>query len=161
MNTQELHANVKLDLRGLTCPAPLLGAKRVVNDLKQGQILLLLSDCPGTRDDLFSWAEQTHNQVVRTEAMTDGGTGYYILKGKGETCPANVILDIRGVVCPGPIVEAKKLLNGMNTGEVLKLVSNCPGIKSDIIGWSDQTGVKIIESVEVAAGEFEFYLQKN
>jgi len=161
MNTQDLHANVKLDLRGLTCPAPLLGAKRVVNDLKQGQILLLVSDCPGTRDDLFSWAEQTHNQVVKTETMAEGGTGYYILKGKGETFAANVILDIRGVVCPGPIVEAKKLLNGMNTGEVLKLVSNCPGIKSDIIGWADQTGMKILETVEVAAGEFEFFIQKN
>lgn len=93
--------------------------------------------------------------------MADGGTGYYILKGKGEAFAANVILDIRGVVCPGPIVEAKKLLNGMNTGEVLKLVSNCPGIKSDIIGWADQTGVKILDTMEVAAGEFEFFLQKN
>ncbi|HET7831657.1 MAG TPA: sulfurtransferase TusA family protein [Gallionella sp.] len=161
MNTRELQANVTLDLRGLTCPAPLLGAKRVVNDLKQQQILLLLSDCPGTRDDLFAWAEQTHNQVVKTEAMPNGGTGYYILKGKGETHKPNVILDIRGVVCPGPIVEAKKLLNGMNSGEVLKLVSNCPGIKSDIIGWAEQTGVKILETVEVAAGEFEFFLLKG
>jgi TusA-related sulfurtransferase len=161
MNTQDLHANVKLDLRGLTCPAPLLGAKRVVNDLKNEQILLLLSDCPGTRDDLFAWAEQTHNQVLKTEAMPDGGTGYYVMKGKGEAHKANVVLDIRGVVCPGPIVEAKKLLNGMNSGEVLKLVSNCPGIRSDIVGWASTTGVKIIDTIEVAAGEYEFFLQKG
>jgi TusA-related sulfurtransferase len=161
MNTRDLHANVKLDLRGLTCPAPLLGAKQVVNDLKNEQIVLLLSDCPGTRDDLFAWAEQTHNQVLKTEAMPDGGTGYYIMKGKGEARKANVILDIRGVVCPGPIVEAKKLLNGMNSGEVLKLVSNCPGIHSDIMGWANSTGVKIIDTIEVAAGEHEFFLQKG
>lgn len=161
MNTRDLHANVKLDLRGLTCPAPLLGAKRVVNDLKNEQILLLLSDCPGTRDDLFAWAEQTHNQVLKTEAMPDGGTGYYVMKGKGEAHKANVILDIRGVVCPGPIVEAKKLLNGMNSGEVLKLVSTCPGIHSDIVDWANTTGVKILDTVEVAAGEFEFFLQKS
>jgi len=160
MNSQNLHANIKLDMRGLTCPAPLLGAKRVVDDLKNEQILLLISDCPGTRDDLFAWAEQTHNNVMQTEAMPDGGTGYYIKKGTGQAHKANVILDIRGVVCPGPIVEAKKLLNGMNAGEILKLVSNCPGIRSDITGWANMTGVKILETTEVSSGEYEFFLQK-
>lgn len=161
MNAQHLHANVKLDMRGLTCPAPLLGAKRVVDDLKQEQVLLLISDCPGTRDDLFAWAEQTHNKVAKTEAMPDGGTGYYIKKGLGEARKANVILDIRGVLCPGPIVEAKKLLNGMNAGEVLKLVSNCPGIRSDIAGWAEMTGVRILDTIEISAGEYEFLLQKT
>jgi len=161
MSTQKLHANVKLDMRGQTCPAPLLGAKRVVDDLKKEQILLLISDCPGTKDDLFSWAEQTHNKVLKTEAMPDGGTGYFVMKGQGASNKANVILDIRGVHCPGPIVEAKKLLNGMQTGEILKLISNCPGIRSDIVGWADTTGIKIISSVEAAAGEYEFFLQKG
>lgn len=161
MNTQNLHANIKLDMRGLTCPAPLLGAKRVVDDLKNEQILLLMSDCPGTRDDLFSWAAQTRNNVLKTEAMPDGGTGYYIMKGTGPIHKANVILDLRGVVCPGPIVEAKKLLGGMNSGDILKLVSNCPGTRSDIVGWADATGVKILDTIEASAGEYEFFLQKG
>ena len=161
MSNKNLHPNVKLDLRGLTCPAPLLGAKRVVDDLKKEQILLLISDCPGTKDDLFAWAEQTHNDVLKTETMPDGGTGYYIMKGKGAEQKANVLLDIRGVLCPGPIVEAKKLLNGMNSGEILKLVSNCPGIRSDIVGWAEMTHVKILSTVEVAACEYELFLQKG
>lgn len=161
MNTQNLLPDIKLDMRGLTCPAPLIGAKSVVDDLKKEQILLLISDCPGTQDDLFAWAEQTNNKVFKTEAMPDGGTGYYIMKGKGAECKANVILDIRGVLCPGPIIEAKKLLNGMNPGEILKLVSNCPGIRSDIVGWASMTDIKIIDTVEVAAGEYEFFLQKG
>lgn len=161
MNTQNLHAKIKLDMRGLSCPAPLLGAKRVVDDLKNEQVMLLISDCPGTRDDLFAWAEQTHNNVVATEAMPDGGTGYYIKKGMGTAHKANVILDIRGVVCPGPIVEAKKLLNGMSAGEVLKLTSNCPGIRSDIIGWAGMTGIRILDTIEISPGEYEFFLQKR
>lgn len=160
MNTKDLHANVTLDMRGLSCPAPLLGAKRVVNDLANEQILLLISDCPGTRDDLFAWSEQTGNQIMKTETLSDGGTGYYVMKGKGEAHEANVLLDIRGVVCPGPIVEARKLLNGMNTGEILKLVSNCPGIQSDIVGWAEMTGVKLLDTVEIASGEHAFFLQK-
>ena len=157
MNT----ANVVLDLKGLTCPGPLLGAKRMVDDLEPGQVLLLISDCPGTPDDLFAWAKQTGNQVLNTEKMAEGGTGYYIQKGKGSAHAANVLLDIRGVHCPGPIVEAKKLLNGMQSGEILKLISNCPGIHSDITGWASATGMKILETVEIDSGEFEFYIQKG
>lgn len=160
MNTQDMHANVVLDMKGLTCPAPLLGAKKIVDDLVEGQTLLLMSDCPGTGDDLLAWARQTDNQVLKTEQVAGGGTGYYIKKGKGKSHKVSVLLDIRGVVCPGPIVEAKKLLNGMNAGEILKLVSNCPGVQSDIAGWVAATGFKLLDTVKVAAEEYEFYVQK-
>lgn len=155
-----MHANVVLDMKGLTCPAPLLGAKKIVDDLSEGQTLLLMSDCPGTGDDLFAWARQTGNQVLKTEQVAGGGTGYYIKKGKGNPHTVSILLDIRGVVCPGPIVEAKKLLNGMKVGEILKLVSNCPGIQSDITGWIAATGFNLLDTVKVAAEEYEFYIQK-
>jgi tRNA 2-thiouridine synthesizing protein A len=161
MSHQNLDANVKLDMRGLSCPAPLLGAKRIINDLQNEQVLLLMSDCPGTGDDLFAWTEQTGNQVMRTESLADGGTAYYIRKGTGEPVKANVVLDIRNVVCPGPIIEAKKLLNGMNKDEVLKLISNCPGIHSDIVDWAAATGVKILSISEIAAEVYAFYLSRG
>ncbi len=161
MSTQALHANVVLDLKGSVCPGPLLGAKQMVDELVPGQVLLLVSDCPGTEADLFAWAKQTGNQVLKSEKHADGGTGYYIQKGKTSAHKVNVLLDIRGVHCPGPIVEAKKLLNGMNSGEVLKLISNCPGIRSDITGWAAATGMKIVDTIESASGEFEFYIRKG
>lgn len=161
MSNKTIHTDVTLDLKGLTCPGPLLGAKRMVDDLNAGQVLLLVSDCPGTHDDLLAWAKQTGNQVLKTEKLTEGGTGYYIQKGQSGEHKANVLLDIRGVHCPGPIVEAKKLLNGMSKGEILRLISNCPGILSDIGGWADATGMKVVDTVEVGAGEYEFYIQKG
>jgi TusA-related sulfurtransferase len=160
MSTHDIHANMVLDMTGLTCPAPLLGAKKLVDDLDGGQILLLISDCKGTRDDLFAWARQTGNQVLKTAQMPEGGTGYYIMKGKDKAPQANMTLDIRGVACPGPIVEAKKLLNGMKPGEVLKLVSNCPGTRDDITGWAATTGMKLLDTVKVTADDYEFYIQK-
>ncbi|MBK8118859.1 MAG: sulfurtransferase TusA family protein [Sulfuritalea sp.] len=45
-------ATVTLDVCGLPCPAPLLGAKKLIDDLQPGQTLRLISDCPGTADDL-------------------------------------------------------------------------------------------------------------
>lgn len=157
MNT----ANVTLDMKGLSCPGPLVAAKRLVDELEAGQILLLVSDCPGTKDDLYAWATQTGNAVLQAQTMPEGGIGYYIQKGRAAARKANVVLDIRGVVCPGPIVEAKKLLNGMQAGEVLKLVSNCPGIKSDIVGWASATKMELAETTEIAPGEFEFYVRKT
>ncbi len=161
MSTQTAAPDVFLDLKGLTCPGPVLGAKRMVDSLEPGQVLLLVSDCPGTHDDLLAWAKQTGNQLLKTEKMKDGGTGYTIQKGRIELHHPNAILDIRGVSCPGPIVEAKKLLNGMQPKEILKLISNCPGIRSDITGWASATHMTILDTVETTAGEFAFYIQKN
>ena len=161
MNTHEIHPHMVLDMKGMTCPAPLLGAKRLVDDLQEGQVLLLISDCKGTQDDLYAWAKQTGNQVVKSAQMPEGGTGYYIQKGKGTALKAHATLDIRGVACPGPIIEAKRLLNGMKPGEVLKLVSNCPGIHADITSWAASTGMKLLDTIKITAEDYEFYIQKG
>jgi TusA-related sulfurtransferase len=152
--------NVSLDMTGSTCPGPLLGAKKVVDGLEAGQVLLLISDCPGTQDDLFSWVKYTNYQILKTEKMPNGALGFYIQKGKSTHRSANAVLDIRGVACPGPIVEAKKLLNAMQVGEVLRLISNCPGITTDITGWAKATGMELVETFETAPGEYEFYIRK-
>lgn len=149
-----------LDMRGTSCPAPLLGAKRLIDTMKPGELLLLLSDCPGTQDDLFAWSRHTDNHVVRTERLSDRGHGYTIQRGRSGVPDASAVLDLRGAVCPGPIVEAKKLLNGMRSGEVLKLVSNCPGIAADVGAWVGVTGFKLVRTEEIGAGEYEFYIGK-
>lgn len=82
MTTTVPTANVTLDVKGATCPGPLVGAKRIVDDLAEGQVLLLISDCPGTEADLFAWSRVTGNQVIATEKRGDGGLGYYIRKGR-------------------------------------------------------------------------------
>src|SRR5512137_2039796 len=133
MHAQALHEpDAMVDLTGLTCPGPILGARSILESLRDGQVLLLLSDCPGTRDDLFAWARQTGNEVIRTEARERGATGYYLRKGRSGAMPAHVRLDLRGVACPGPIIEARQLLKGMHSGEILQLVSDCPGVRDDI-----------------------------
>lgn len=156
-----LKPNVTLDLTGSTCPGPILGAKRVVDTLEPGQVLMLISDCPGTESDLFSWAKVARCAVLKSEKLAQGATAYYIQKGKSHQPGANVTLDIRGVACPGPIVEAKKLLNGMNAGETLRLLSNCPGVSDDIVGWTRATGLQLVASVEIAPGDYEFYIKKH
>jgi len=152
---------VTLDLCGLNCPAPLLGAKRVVDDLRPGQTMQLISDCPGTPDDLFAWSRYTGNEVIATTKLEGRRVAYTIKRSSGAARPtANVVLDIRGVACPGPILEAKKLLDGMKAGEVLLLVSNCPGSPDDVNSWVKSTGLDLLAKQEVAPGNYEFFIRK-
>ncbi len=152
--------DASLDLTGLTCPGPILGAKQVVDGLAAGQVLRLLSDCPGTRDDLIAWARQTGNEVLAAEPQAGGAVAYFIRRGRAGPIAFHASLDMRGVSCPGPIVEAKQLLKGMKPGEVLKLVSNCPGTPADIADWTRATGLKLVGTIEAGAGVHEFYIGK-
>lgn len=154
------HVDVRLDLKGLSCPGPILGAKKMVDSLAEGQVLLLISDCPGTQDDLYAWADNTGNSVLRVDRFADGSSGYYVRRGRGKMPAAQVSLDMRGAVCPGPILEAKRLINGMAGGEVLKLISNCPGTRDDVEGWARNTGLELLDVVQIDSTDFEFYIRK-
>ena len=156
-------ATVSLDTSGLPCPAPLLGAKKIVDDLQPGQTLRLISDCPGTADDLFAWAKFTGNQVLESKKQADGKTAYLIQRaGSAAATPVpHVTVDMRGVSCPGPILQAKKLLDGMKSGEVLQMVSDCPAAVDDLASWAKAGSVEMLFSHETGRGVHEFYLRRR
>ena len=150
-----------LDFCGMTCPAPLVGAKRVIDDIEAGQTLVLISDCPGTADDLAAWAKVTGNELMSTEKRDGKKTAFTLRKGGGGKRAVNLTLDILGVSCPGPILEAKKLLDSMKLGEVLLLISNCPGAPGDVRAWAKGGSIHLEAEVVSGRGSHEFYLRKN
>lgn len=151
-------ADVTLDMTGAVCPGPLSAAKRMVEEMDNGAVLLLISDCPGTGDDLRAWARHTNNQLLNADDLGNGSKGYLIQKG--DPWPSNVVLDMRGTRCPGPIVEAGRLLDGMQDGEILKLISNCKGSPSDVKSWSQKTSHELLGQVEDADGTYQFFIRK-
>ncbi len=68
-------------------------------------------------------------------------------------------LDARGLNCPLPILRAKKTLNGMAAGEILKIVSTDPGSVKDFEAFASQTGNTLLDSTE-EGGEFHFMMKK-
>ncbi len=68
-------------------------------------------------------------------------------------------LDVCGLSCPLPILRVKKTLNGMQSGETLKVVATDPGAVGDFEGFSLQTGNELLESYE-ADGIFHFIMKK-
>jgi len=153
--------HVTLDMKGAACPGPMLGARRVLDDLLAGEVLLLISDCPATKDDLFSWPKYADVEILKTEKLARGGTGYYIRKGKTRGISPNAVLDMRGATCPGPVIEAKRLLDGLRQGEVLQLLSDCPGIRDDVRSWTRATGLELADARESAPGEYMFHIRKR
>lgn len=153
--------HVTLDMKGAACPGPMLGARKVLDDLMSGEVLLLISDCPGTKDDLESWPKYADVEILKAEKKTRGATAYYIRKGKAQRVTPNAVLDLRGTTCPGPVVEAKKRLKGMHSGEVLQLINDCPGIRADVRSWVKATGLQLLDAREAAPGEYVFDIRKR
>ena len=57
-----------------------------------------------------------------------------------ETTEIDHELDARGLNCPLPILRAKKLLNTMATGEVVRIMATDPGSVKDFEAFAVQTG---------------------
>lgn len=69
-------------------------------------------------------------------------------------------LDARGLNCPLPILKAKKAINSINSGEVLKIIATDPGSVKDFEAFAKQTGHDLMETSE-AGGEFTFLIKKS
>lgn len=53
---------------------------------------------------------------------------------------ASKVVDARGSLCPGPLLEAKKGIGQVKVGEVLELKSSDPGSRTDIPAWAKNVG---------------------
>ena len=73
---------------------------------------------------------------------------------------SNKEIDTRGLNCPLPILRAKKALNDMQSGQVLKVVATDPGAVKDFQAFCKQTGNELLSQAE-ANEEFTFFLKRK
>jgi tRNA 2-thiouridine synthesizing protein A len=70
VNTAEmvgLQKDATLDAKGLMCPMPIVHLAKKVKEMKSGQILELVADDIGAKEDVPAWCSRTGNQLVGTE----------------------------------------------------------------------------------------------
>jgi len=72
----------------------------------------------------------------------------------------NQTLDTSGLACPMPIIKTKKAVDGMQVGEILKMISTDPGSVSDVQAWTEKTGHELLGHEE-SGGSFVFYIKKT
>ncbi|MDO9237893.1 MAG: sulfurtransferase TusA family protein [Aquabacterium sp.] len=68
----------ELDARGLTCPLPILKAKKALSDMVSGEVLKVLATDPGSVRDFQAFARQTGNDLLDQQATQSQGQEEYV-----------------------------------------------------------------------------------
>ena len=69
-------------------------------------------------------------------------------------------LNCEGLNCPLPILKTKKAIDGLESGQVLKMTATDPGSVNDMDSWSKRTGHALISHSE-DGGVHAFLIQKK
>ena len=81
MDLSTLNPASVVDARGSACPGPLLEAKKGIGKVKIGETLEILSNDPGTRNDIPIWAKKVgHEYLGHVEA--DGYDRLFVVRNK-------------------------------------------------------------------------------
>ena len=76
-----MKADETLDCVGLYCPMPIVHTARRMKELQSGQVLELLSDDIGVKEDMTNWCKTTGNECLSIEE--DKGVYRVYVKKKG------------------------------------------------------------------------------
>jgi tRNA 2-thiouridine synthesizing protein A len=77
-----------------------------------------------------------------------------------DTEPSPRVLDVTGLNCPMPLLKAKKALNDMAPGAVLRVLATDPGSVRDFELFSHQSGNELL-SAEEHSGTYVYLLRKK
>jgi len=59
-----------------------------------------------------------------------------------------IIVDARGMACPGPITKLVRAYRKAKPGIIIEVLATDPGFKPDVEAWAKRTGNEIIELKE-------------
>jgi len=68
----------EIDARGLTCPLPILRAKKALSDMVSGEVLKVLATDPGSVRDFQAFARQTGNELVEQQSLQANGQDEFV-----------------------------------------------------------------------------------
>ncbi len=69
-------------------------------------------------------------------------------------------VDARGTACPGPLLEAKKAIGTIKSGDIMEVLSADEGTKVDIPKWCAKQGHEYLGTIE-GSGYFRIFMKKH
>ncbi|WP_247728803.1 sulfurtransferase TusA family protein [Halovivax limisalsi] len=69
-----------LDVKGQSCPMPVVKTKGAIDDLDEGQILEVVATDSGSTSDLAGWAEGTEGVTLLDQTEGDAVYKHYVEK---------------------------------------------------------------------------------
>lgn len=76
-----VQANQTLDCKGLSCPMPIVKARKAIETMQKDQVLEVLATDKGAPADFKSWAASAGHELLATE---QDGNVYKIYVKKGR-----------------------------------------------------------------------------
>jgi tRNA 2-thiouridine synthesizing protein A len=67
-----------LDLKGLSCPIPIVKTARAMKEMTSGELLEALATDPGSVPDFIAWSKATGNELV--ERTVQDGVYRFVLR---------------------------------------------------------------------------------
>ncbi len=67
-----------LDLRGFSCPIPIVKTAQAMKTMASAEVLEVLATDPGSVPDFIAWSKSTGNELV--ERTEDGGVYRFVLR---------------------------------------------------------------------------------
>jgi tRNA 2-thiouridine synthesizing protein A len=71
-----------------------------------------------------------------------------------------VTLDATGLLCPLPVLKARRALKPLASGAVLEVLATDPGAVKDFEHFCNTTGCELVESSEQPGGVLRFRIRK-
>ncbi|MDQ0087519.1 NADPH-dependent 2,4-dienoyl-CoA reductase/sulfur reductase-like enzyme/peroxiredoxin family protein/rhodanese-related sulfurtransferase/TusA-related sulfurtransferase [Paenibacillus anaericanus] len=87
LEVETFEANVTLDACGLSCPGPLIGVKKQMDQMQDGNVLKVTASDPGFYEDIKAWARMAGAEVLQIERKPEGMIEAYLRK-KAAPVPA-------------------------------------------------------------------------
>jgi tRNA 2-thiouridine synthesizing protein A len=72
-----------LDATGLSCPLPVLKARKALRDMAPGQTLEVLTTDPGTIEDIPAFCQSSGHELLET-SMIKGNMYRFVIKNGGQ-----------------------------------------------------------------------------
>jgi tRNA 2-thiouridine synthesizing protein A len=73
---------MSLNLKGLSCPLPIVKTAKAMKGLDGGQLLEVFATDPGSVPDFKAWSQSTANPLV--ESSVDAGVYRFVLRKKEQ-----------------------------------------------------------------------------
>jgi len=76
----EIDITETLDVKGLSCPMPIVKTKGAIDDLAAGEVLEVVATDPGSVSDIDGWASGTDGVTLLEQEEGDDVFKHYVRK---------------------------------------------------------------------------------
>ncbi|HEY5670590.1 MAG TPA: sulfurtransferase TusA family protein [Anaerolineales bacterium] len=77
-----------------------------------------------------------------------------------STQTTGMVLDLKGLLCPMPVIKLAKAIKDIPVGEIIEAFATDPGVMADIPAWCRTTGNELV-TLEKNDKQFRFVVRRG